>query len=41
MIGPLQLGQPVAPPPRGRKTATSVALGTLTADAHGVDLSTG
>lgn len=27
---PLQLGQPVAPPPRSRRAATSVALGTLT-----------
>jgi hypothetical protein len=33
MIGPPQLGQPVAPPPRSRRAATSVALGTLTAVA--------
>jgi hypothetical protein len=33
MMGPLHLGQPVAPLPRSRKAATSVALGTLTAVA--------
>jgi hypothetical protein len=33
MMGPVQLGQPVAPPPRSRKATTSVALGTLTAVA--------